>query len=181
MECPSGHAGIVESQFVASTGSVGEAVEVRVEGHPLDAVGQSLALSFRSASPYASRRGRATTRVAPTVSACSLRMDVPSVEAPVAGLPGYGDWVARDLVVGGDDEGVLAMAWAMMMRSKGSRWMSGSWRTPRVARSSMGRESMRWRCRLIVMYLSGVSDRRMCPFPYLETIAKPSPQIANCF
>ncbi len=67
---------------------------------------------------------------------------------------------------------LLAMAWAMMMRSKGSRWMSGSSRMRKVVCSSMGRDSMRCRCLLIVMYLSGVSDRMMCPFPYLMTISQ---------
>ena len=61
---------------------------------------------------FALREGeRATTRVAPTVSAYSLWMDVPSAEgtafAGMAGLPDYGDWVVCDSVVGGDDEGVV--------------------------------------------------------------------------
>ena len=54
----------------------------------------------------ASRRGRATTRVAPTVSACSLWMDVTAF-AGMTRLPDYGDWVGCDSVVGGDDEDVV--------------------------------------------------------------------------
>ena len=45
----------------------------------------------------------------------------------------------------------LVMACAMMMRSKGSRWMSGSSRMRKVVCSSMGRDLMRCRCLLEVM------------------------------